>query len=161
MCFPINRYKLFELLGLKGTSPIPKSFARVFKNVPCPNRWGHTVVQADVVITEAKPKTDGGRTTGKHRVFIVCPKCRQLIPFGRWVQHYNTKTCKRVAEQAQLSDKAAVISFLSNYQNGCQLEVIKTLYPGAPLDEMTELDKTIEIADGKIKLNGRGYVVSP
>lgn len=92
----IHLNSLYTTLGFKN-SKMPADFSRVFACVELRSRWPDCIAYKGPVIVTVSTTPKNGRKSSVHRVFVVCPCCKTYVPFGRFHQHFLTKTCLQMA----------------------------------------------------------------
>lgn len=79
---PIDRNDLIDTLAQMTAHK--RETDTLYQNVPCCDYNHNLVIRANVYVKH--PRHDGKRL---HRIFVGCPECGRLIPFGRIAQHYK------------------------------------------------------------------------
>lgn len=83
----INRYQLLEDLQKRGYGnghDLPLDLEVTIDYFPCYRQDRKTLV-GQLLLRIAR---SNGR---RHRIFVLCPKCGSLVPFGRYHQHWGRK----------------------------------------------------------------------
>jgi hypothetical protein len=86
---PIHRENLLRRLNaLRGYPRFVGSIHEdvFYESVNCPDYDGKTVMKTNVYVKKVGWKPGTRRA---HRIFVGCPECGKLIPFGRIAQHYK------------------------------------------------------------------------
>lgn len=105
----INRALLRRSLNLPDRLPLDYHGIYPNHSVPLGHRWiqpnppsyvgTYTVPEsymtATVVIRQSRSFIRDGRRVkvSAHRIYIICPRCHEAIPAGRWHQHEGSRKC--------------------------------------------------------------------
>jgi hypothetical protein len=88
----IDRYKLYQSLGIVSTNTIPPNMEGIFENITLRDWSGNPVPGVESVTVRVDRSRYESRT-GVHRIHIECPNCLDWVPFGRFPAHYTSRRC--------------------------------------------------------------------
>ena len=73
----------FSVYNRGVMSKLPANTETLYTKVTC-DKWATSV---ELILKPIGPKLKHGRSTMKHRVFVMCDRCDKLVPAGRIHQH--------------------------------------------------------------------------